>query len=177
MVYPDAGFRLLSLFRFWSSVEYLFPEKYLTDKPWDEVLHEYIATFISAKNELEYKIAMLRLIGEVCDSHAALRGGSDKIDSLRSYYPALNDVARLCYISGNLLRSQNQKISIKCMSDGEEKLQDITLYPMDRAQYCKEQRDKKSYEFLTDDIGYITLATIKDADICEIKKYSKTPKE
>lgn len=85
MPYPDAGFRLLSLFRYWNMIHYFFPAKYLTDKDWNKVLREYIPIFISAQNELEYELAALRLIGDIQDTHANLwgGGGGNKIAELR----------------------------------------------------------------------------------------------
>ncbi|MDR2918362.1 MAG: peptidase S41 [Tannerella sp.] len=71
MPYPDAGFRLLALYRYWNMVYYFYPSKYLTDKDWNDVLGEYIPYFIEAKDELEYGLVALRLTGEICDSHAA----------------------------------------------------------------------------------------------------------
>lgn len=71
MPYPDAGFRLLALYRYWNMIYYFYPSKYLTDKNWNDVLSEYIPYFIEAKDELEYGLVALRLTGEICDSHAA----------------------------------------------------------------------------------------------------------
>ncbi len=217
MPYPDAGFRLLSLFRFWSSVEYFFPEKYSTDKPWGEVLREYIPIFISAKDELEYEIAALRIICELCDTHANLWNGGDKIDSLRGdyrapfrvqfiedklvvtdyynpelndgtkvgdvithidglcvesivdslrvYYPASNESARLRDISNDLLRSRKDEISI----NGKP----MRLYHKDSLNIYysyKVDNDDKCHKILNGNIGYITLANIQDADLAIIKK-------
>ena len=77
MPYPDAGFRLLSLYRYWNIVNYFSPSKHLTDKAWNNVLCEYIPYFVNAKNQLDYELATIQLIGEICDSHAAnfLKGG------------------------------------------------------------------------------------------------------
>jgi len=83
MTYPDEGFRLLSLYRFWNMIQYFFPSRHLTDKDWNDVLKEYIPIFISAKNELEYELAALRIIGEIQDTHANLWGGGNKIAELR----------------------------------------------------------------------------------------------
>src|SRR5690606_21180750 len=88
MTYPDDGFKLLSLYRYWNMVNYFFPNKYITDKKWNDVLKEYLPKFINAKSELEYEIAALQLIGEVNDTHANLWGGGDKIIEKRgSNYP------------------------------------------------------------------------------------------
>jgi C-terminal processing protease CtpA/Prc len=88
MPYPDAGFRLLSIFRYWNMIQYYFPYKHLIDKEWDQVLTEHISKFINAKNELEYEVAALQLIGEVQDTHANLWGGNNKIlQEKGSYFP------------------------------------------------------------------------------------------
>lgn len=68
--YPDAGFRLLSLFRYWNMIEYFFPYKYLTSDKWDKVLPEFIPKFVAARDEREYKLAALALIAKVQDTHA-----------------------------------------------------------------------------------------------------------
>jgi hypothetical protein len=79
MTCPDEGFRLLALYRYWGMVQYFFPYKYLTDKNWNGVLKEYLPSFIDAEDELQYEQVAARLIAEVCDSHAGLEDGFDKI--------------------------------------------------------------------------------------------------
>lgn len=87
MPYPDSGFRLLALYRYWNMVHYFFPSKYLTDKDWNNILSEYIPIFIKAQNELEYEMAVIRLIGEINDSHAGyLLAGFDKLRYSRGYW-------------------------------------------------------------------------------------------
>ena len=83
MPYPDAGFRLLALYRYWNMIQYYFPYSYLTDKDWNDILGEYIPLFINAKSELEYELAAVKLIAEVNDSHANLWGGNNKIQEER----------------------------------------------------------------------------------------------
>jgi C-terminal processing protease CtpA/Prc len=86
MPYPDAGFRLLALYRYWNMVHYFYPSKYLTDKDWNDVLDEYIPYFIETKDELAYELTVIRLIGEICDSHAAnLLAGGDKLFVSKGY--------------------------------------------------------------------------------------------
>ncbi|MEO0570733.1 MAG: S41 family peptidase [Bacteroidota bacterium] len=88
MPYPDAGFRLLTLFRFWNMIEYFFPYKHLTDMPWSAVMKKYMVPFIAAKNELEFELIALQLIGEVKDTHANLWSGDNGIQKWKgSYYP------------------------------------------------------------------------------------------
>ena len=83
MYFPDAGFRLLALYRYWNMIHYFFPYKYLTDKDWNTILREYIPYFLETTNKPEYRLTTMRLIAEVCDSHAVLfekRAGYSEID-------------------------------------------------------------------------------------------------
>lgn len=76
MEYPDAGFRLLTLYRYWNIIQYYFPYKNLIEEDWKNVLEEFIPKFIEAKNETEYTLAVLELIGRVHDTHANIWGGN-----------------------------------------------------------------------------------------------------
>ncbi|MEO1258610.1 MAG: S41 family peptidase [Bacteroidota bacterium] len=70
MAFDDDGFKLLSLYRYWNMIEYFFPYKHLTDTQWEKVLHGLIPRFLSADEELSYKLAALEMIGKVQDTHA-----------------------------------------------------------------------------------------------------------
>ena len=74
MKYPDAGFRLLSLYRYWNIIQYYFPYKNLIEEEWKDMLPEFIPKFVNAKNEIEYKLAVLELIARVHDTHANIWG-------------------------------------------------------------------------------------------------------
>ena len=91
MTYPDAGFRLLALYRYWNIIQYFYPNRHLTDKNWNTTLSEYIPQFINAKNELEYELAMIQIIADVKDTHANLWGGNDQIQAKRGdHYPPVH---------------------------------------------------------------------------------------
>lgn len=68
----DYGYRLLSVFRFWNAVVYFFPSKYLIERPWKDVLPEYIARMATLPDS-SYQHTMWRMIAEIKDSHAAGR--------------------------------------------------------------------------------------------------------
>jgi C-terminal processing protease CtpA/Prc len=71
-VYPDVGFRLLSLYRFWNIIQYYYPYKYaITEESWDAVLEKLIPIFIEAKNDQEYRSALLLMLQSIHDSHAS----------------------------------------------------------------------------------------------------------
>jgi C-terminal processing protease CtpA/Prc len=88
MPYPDEGFRLLSLYRYWNMIYYYFPYRHLMDEDWNGALKKYIPTFLKAKNELEYELAALQLIGDIKDTHANLWGSGNKINEWKgTFYP------------------------------------------------------------------------------------------
>ena len=70
MRYPDDGFRLLALYRYWNIIQYFFPYKYAIGEDWNNVLPEFIPKFLNAKNETEYRLICLELITRINDTHA-----------------------------------------------------------------------------------------------------------
>ncbi|MFC0877268.1 S41 family peptidase [Saccharicrinis sp. FJH2] len=70
--YPVTEYRLLALFRFWNVIQYYYPYKYLISENWHKDLIEFIPKFIDARNELEYKLAILELITKLNDTHAGM---------------------------------------------------------------------------------------------------------
>ncbi|HEY3386290.1 MAG TPA: S41 family peptidase [Saprospiraceae bacterium] len=82
MKYPDVGYRLLSLYRYWNMIEYYFPYKNLIEENWNDVLQEFIPRFVEASDELEYKLTVLAMIARVRDTHANIWG---KDNVLREY--------------------------------------------------------------------------------------------
>lgn len=233
MTYPDSGFRLLSLYRYWNMIKYFFPNRHLTNTKWDSILKKYVPTFLNAKDELEYELAALQLIGEVNDTHANLWGGGNKIaelrgknfapfkaefienrfvvtdyfnpefsesaklkvgdiithingrsvesvvDSLKNYYPSSNEASMLRDISTDLLRSPENSLKLTYISGKKTQKQEVTLYEngkLNMYQWYKVNKNEKSYKILNGNIGYITLANIKEKDIPEIKKSFKNTK-
>jgi hypothetical protein len=71
-LYPDDGYRLLALFRYWNIIQYWFPYRDLIGEDWKDVLTEFIPKFIGDQNEMEYWRTAQQLIGRVHDSHANL---------------------------------------------------------------------------------------------------------
>lgn len=227
MPYPDSGFRLLSLYKYWNMIEYFFPNKHLTNKKWNTVLKEYISEFINAKDELEYELVAIKIIGEINDTHANLWRGRNKVDELRGnnyapfkaefienklvvtdyfnpefsnqanlkigdiithingksvesivdslkiYYPSSNEASMLRDISVDLLRSTENIINLKYISENQEKEQEVKLHDrkqLDMYHWYRVNNAEKCYKILDGNIGYITLANIKEEDIPEIKK-------
>ncbi|WMX12852.1 MULTISPECIES: S41 family peptidase [unclassified Aureispira] len=87
------------------------------------------------------------------------------------YYPASNQPTRLRDISRDILRSNDQKVKIEYEQDGKVSTKMLTLYDPKSLNYYAWYRKKegKCYKLLSDEIGYITLATIQSEDIEAIK--------
>ncbi len=77
-VYPDTGYRLLSLYRYWNYVQYFFPYKYLIEEDWKDVLYEFIPKFINVKDGFEYRLSVNEIIARLHDSHAQMYNHSPK---------------------------------------------------------------------------------------------------
>lgn len=70
--YPDTGYRLLALFRYWNIIHYFFPYKNLIEEDWNAVLTEFVPRFVEARDALNYRLAALEIIGRIHDTHANL---------------------------------------------------------------------------------------------------------
>ena len=70
--YPDAGIRLMTLYRFWNIIQYYYPYRHLMGEDWNKVLTEFIPVFCSAKDTLAFDLACLQLIARVHGTHANL---------------------------------------------------------------------------------------------------------
>ena len=231
--YPDAGYRLLALFRYWNIIHYFFPYKHLMDKDWNLTLKEYIPIFVEARNELAYELAALQLIGQVQDTHANLMGGNNMIhewkgkyyspvhlrfiqdklvvtdyynpelknevgleigdvithvngerienieERLRKYYPASNKAAQQRDMAIDILRSNEKDRTITFVSgSGKPLVKKIKLYEKDKLNTYEwyPSSKEKCFKLLDNNIGYITLQTIREKDISSIKEAFKNTK-
>ena len=84
MDYPDAGFRLLALYRYWNMVYYFFPDLYLADADWNTVMKDHISAFLSAGDKEAYWRAIKRLIAQIDDTHGVM--WSSKFKKSSDYY-------------------------------------------------------------------------------------------
>jgi C-terminal processing protease CtpA/Prc len=70
--FPDVGFQLLALYRFWNIIEYWSPYRNVMGEDWDQVLAEFIPRIGLAKSPDEYKRELMALIARAHDTHANL---------------------------------------------------------------------------------------------------------
>ena len=72
LTFPDTGYQLLGLYRFWNIIEYWFPYRDQLDEKWETVLAEFIPRIALAKDKDAYQLETLALIARVTDTHANL---------------------------------------------------------------------------------------------------------
>lgn len=90
MLYPDDGYRLLALFRYWNMIQYYFPYRDLIGAEWTQCLHDMLPKFIAASNQLEYQLACKEMICRIHDSHAGMMATDNAIQkSIGDYIPCL----------------------------------------------------------------------------------------
>ncbi len=68
--FPDPGFQLLSLYRFWNIVEYWSPNRDIVGEDWDAVLAEFIPRFALVKSSEDYQREVMALLAHAHDGHA-----------------------------------------------------------------------------------------------------------
>lgn len=72
VAFPDFGFQLLALYRFWNIVEYWSPNRDITDEDWNRVLADFIPRMVLARDGDSYKRELMALITKMRDGHANL---------------------------------------------------------------------------------------------------------
>lgn len=89
-LYPDAGVRLLALYRYWNMVQYFFPDKHLIGEDWNKVLTEFIPVFVNAADTTAYHLSCLQLIARIHDTHANIWGYNAALENyIGKYYPPI----------------------------------------------------------------------------------------
>ena len=74
---PDAGFRILALFRFWNIIQYWYPNREIIGENWRAVLRDELPRVVAASTWDAYQLEMMALIARVHDTHANLWSSLD----------------------------------------------------------------------------------------------------
>lgn len=218
---PDAGYRLLALFRFWNIIHYWFPYRDVMGEDWDGVLREFIPEMMLPMDGETYRRTLIRLIGRVHDTHAniwsdlhvqpptgeevaplvlrfiegelvlsrmahvdglatglehgdvihSIDGQSVEslVDSLRPYYPASNEAARLRDIARNLTRGTGPVLLEGEGVDGVfSKV--VSRVPVDatwRFAYDHDLQSLSVFGMLSDSVAYLKISTAAAQDATE----------
>ncbi|RYE22299.1 MAG: peptidase S41, partial [Sphingobacteriaceae bacterium] len=86
MNHLDAGYRILSLYRYWNMIQYFYPYKHLIGRNWNEVLPEYITRFARASSPTDYAVTTLALISSIHDTHANIWSLVPALEAYRGTY-------------------------------------------------------------------------------------------
>lgn len=70
--FPDPGFQLLALFRFWNILQYWYPYRDVAQKHWPDVLRTFIPQMALANSKTEYEKSLLAFTTQINDTHANL---------------------------------------------------------------------------------------------------------
>ena len=70
--FPDAGYQLLALFRWWNIMQYWAPYRAAAGQDWNAVLAEFIPRVALAKDKEAYQLALFELTEKANDTHANL---------------------------------------------------------------------------------------------------------
>jgi hypothetical protein len=70
--FPDSGYQLLALFRWWNIMEYWAPDREVAGQDWPAVLADFIPKLALAKDKTAYQLALFELIAKANDTHANL---------------------------------------------------------------------------------------------------------
>lgn len=132
MTNPDAGYRLLSLFRYWNLIQYWFPDKHLIGEDWKNVLKEFIPKMIKAEGSAGYMLTTRRLIACIHDTHANVWGVNKTLDSIKGkFYPPVkikfvNEQPVVSLITNKELASASNLITGDILLEiGEKKIDEI----------------------------------------------------
>ncbi|HMG86882.1 MAG TPA: S41 family peptidase [Terracidiphilus sp.] len=77
VAFPDPGFQLLALFRWWNIMQYWSPYRNDAGQNWPAVLTEFIPKLALAKDRTAYQLGMLELVAKANDTHANLWSSLD----------------------------------------------------------------------------------------------------
>jgi len=70
--FPDAGFQMIALFRYWNIIQYWFPYRDVLEENWDQVLSEFVPRLALAKDFKSYQLELMSLIARAHDTHSNL---------------------------------------------------------------------------------------------------------
>ena len=166
IAYPPLETRLLALFRFWTTIDELYPYKDLLDERWDAVLLEMIPRFEQASNGVEYARAVADLATRLHDSHAYVAGDVYNRELIGEGYPPI----RVRMIEGQpVVTSIASDVSADIKAgdvvvsvDGEDARTRLTRYAaLISASTPQSLMDKAAIAFMNGPIGSSVTLTLR----------------
>lgn len=112
--YPDAGIRLLALYRYWNMIQYFSPNRNLTGENWNSILPKFIPQIILTNNKHSYHQVLVKLVTTIHDSHGFI--GSPVFNNSLGKYRLPFDakyIENKLVVTGFFIDSLNVKQNIK----------------------------------------------------------------
>src|SRR5436190_2071090 len=89
MTYPTDEYRVLAAYRLWSVIDQFYPYKTLLDVTWSDVLPEFVARMLNAKDAREYAVGIATMASRIQDSHTYVSGSVFNGDVIGPGYPII----------------------------------------------------------------------------------------
>jgi C-terminal processing protease CtpA/Prc len=230
---PDAGLRLVALFRYWNMIDYYFPYRYAIGEDWQKVLPEFIPKFVAARTPEQYRLTALALIARIHDTHAniyndkllsaykgqyqaplwlrfvdgqavvagyfdatlgaatTLKPGdvivqvdgqpvAELVKARQPITPASNEPTQLRNVARDLLRGTTPQVALVVRRAGREFPVTVGRVPVEQLNsglsYGTPDPKAPAWKMLPNNVGYLALGTIKNADLPGIMDKAKDTK-
>jgi C-terminal processing protease CtpA/Prc len=230
---PDAGLRLVALFRYWNMIDYYFPYRYAIGEDWQKVLPEFIPQFVAARTPEQYRLTALALIARIHDTHAniyndkilsaykgqyqtplwlrfaegqatvagyfdaalgaatTLQPGdvivqvdgqpvADIVKARQPITPASNEPTQLRNVARDLLRGPTPQVALVVRRAGREFPVTVGRVPIEQLDpglsYGTPDPKAPAWKMLPNNIGYLALGTIHNAELPAIMAQAKGTK-
>lgn len=147
----DVAYRLLGVAKFWNAVDSYSPNRNLTDRPWDEILAEYIA--LAFDRSISFSALYSRMVSELCDTH---------VNSLYSTIFGGRFVPLVCrFAEDRLFVTDTCSIVSNNLAVSDEIILIDSISPIDRLNKLASYIPHSNRNSLLRDGSYATLVTAK----------------
>ena len=160
----DVAYRPLGVAKFWNAVDSYSPNRNLTDRPWDDILAEYIA--LAFDRSVGFSSLYSRMVSELCDTH------------VNSWYIPIfggNFVPLVCrFAEDRLFVTDTCSLVSNNLAVGDEIILIDSLRPIDRLKELAPYIPHSNRSSLLRDGSYATLLTAKSEVCVEYVREGKT---
>lgn len=148
----DVAYRLLGVAKFWNAVDSYSPNRNLTDRPWEDILAEYIA--LAFDRSVGFSSLYSRMVSELCDTHV----NSWYIPIFGGRFAPL--VCR--FAEDRLFVTDTCSLVSNDLAVGDEIILIDSLRPIDRLKELAPYIPHSNRSSLLRDGSYATLVTAKE---------------
>ncbi|MEJ8769660.1 S41 family peptidase [Prevotella sp. HCN-7019] len=147
----DVAYRLLGVAKFWNAVDSYSPNRNITDRPWDDILAEYIT--LAFDRSISFSALYSKMVSELCDTH------------VNSWYIPIfggRFVPLVCrFAEDRLFVTDTCSIVSNDLAVGDEIILIDSLRPIDRLNELAPYIPHSNRNSLLRDGSYATLVTAK----------------